>query len=280
MNAIKNVLIIQARVGSTRLPGKVLMKVLDKPIIQWMVERMLSSKYIHEIMIATTPNSSEIMRWFYDYVKNSNFIGKKLSMFVGPEDDVIRRMCLASAEAKADVIVDVTSDCPLCDPMQIDDILSIISPHHKRFYLCNIEPRLWPDGFDFQIYDPLLLFETEATMPEKSPAKKFREHSGWNILQRYKSNNNKEKIRFFNLFPQCNWHCAPKMRLTLDYQEDFESLSRIISHFVNTQRHLNQRAEEIINFVIDNPHILKNRHLEDQRIPVLDIHELARLKNQ
>lgn len=270
MKKRKIALIIQARMGSSRLPGKVMMKVLEKPILELMVERMALSKYIDEIVIATTQTSGKIMEWFYQY-RGPAQKNKKLSLFVGSENDVLRRTCGAAIQAQADVIVDVTSDCPLCDPKHIDAMLKNLP--EEQFYHCNIAPRLWPDGFDFQIYDAALLYKAEYTTFQSSP---HREHSGWNILQKIKHG---LQIHFSNLAPEKPYHQVPAMRLTLDYLEDFYTIRNVINHLI-TWRCIDKRAEDIIDLIITNPYMLQNREHENKPFGDFNMNDLLLAKKE
>ncbi|MGB9200159.1 cytidylyltransferase domain-containing protein, partial [Methanobacterium sp.] len=100
------VVIIQARIGSSRLPGKVLMDISGKPMLWHVIERVKKSKKIDYIIVATTSKSEDL-----PILKLSEDMGVKT--FTGSEDDVLDRYYHAAKEFKADIIVRVTSDCPL-----------------------------------------------------------------------------------------------------------------------------------------------------------------------
>lgn len=243
------VAIIQARMNSTRLPGKAMMSILGKPVLQWMIERVRMSQHIDKIVVATTPNSKEIIRFCME---------KKISSFVGDEQNVIKRVCQTAAAYEADIIIDLTSDCPFVSPVMIDNlIIRQARYNHLRSHYSNIDPRSWPDGFDCQVYSAFVLYETENLMAKTDP---YREHSGWNILQR------KEDLEQYYSMKPIEKYRLPNMRLTLDYREDFIVIKNIIEYFasVSEERFLNCSAEEIIDYVLDNPEILVNKHLENK----------------
>ena len=247
---MNKVAIIQARMGSTRLPGKAMLPILGKPVLGWMVERVKSCTFVDKVVVATTPKSPPIINYCCDH---------GIDFFVGDEDDVIKRVCMTAAQFRADVIVDLTSDCPLVDPFMIDNLLLLRrrNKYYSRSYYSNIEPRSWPDGFDCQVYPAFLLYETENQMTKFDPS---REHSGWNILQRRK----KDLDDLVSKPAYQEKYNLPKMRLTLDYSEDFEVIKHIIEHFnsMDGYWHYHVKATEIIDYVLANPQILVNKHLE------------------
>ena len=98
--------------GSTRLPGKVLMPVLDRPLLWWVVHRVRQSRYVDEIVIATTTNPRDDA--IATLCETENW-----SVFRGSEDDVLDRYYQAAQTHDADVIIRITSDCPLIDPVVI-----------------------------------------------------------------------------------------------------------------------------------------------------------------
>jgi len=242
---MKRVAIIQARMGSTRLPGKAMMPILGKPVLRWMIERVRTCYYVDEIVVATTANSLPIINYCCD---------NGIDFYVGDEWDVIRRVCKTAAAFKADIIIDLTSDCPLVDPFMIDNLLLMQKKcNRRRTYYSNIDPRSWPDGFDCQVYPAFLLYETENRMNSFS---KFREHSGWNIL--------KDKSTDCVSKPAVGKYNLPNMRLTLDYPEDFTVIKNIIRHFVALKSFEYIPAIKIIDYVLANPKILVNKHLENK----------------
>src|SRR5690625_3856334 len=103
--------------GSARLPGKVLKTVLNKPLLEYEIERIKRAKSIGEIVVATTKNEED------DAIRN---LCDKLSIptFRGEEEDVLLRYCEAAKEFKAEAIVRLTADCPLMDPFVLDKIIS------------------------------------------------------------------------------------------------------------------------------------------------------------
>jgi len=113
----KNVAIIQARMGSTRLPGKVLLQVVGKPLLWHVVNRVCRSKLVDEVVVATSTNRAD--QEIADFcLKN------KIKVFRGSENDVLDRYFAAALKYRADFIVRITADCPLVDPEFIDKLVA------------------------------------------------------------------------------------------------------------------------------------------------------------
>lgn len=236
--------IIQARMGSHRLPGKVMMEVEGKPILQWMVDRLSVSQEIDNVVVATTLGSVEIVRWC---------VTNDVPFFIGDEDDVLKRVWDTANHFRFDYIVDLTSDCPLVDPLQVDHLLSRFrGPYDMILYASNIRPRMWPDGFDIQVYPirELDLLNNLVTDQTK------RCHVGWNFIDLDMI----DGTNSVSLVPSNPLHCLPLMRLTLDYPEDFEVIKTILKHLGGEYC----SAEDIIDYILGNPEVLVNGHLESK----------------
>lgn len=244
----KVVAIIQARMNSTRLPGKALADIHGKPVLQWMIERVQMAKNVDQIVVATTKNSPDIINWCH--LNNQR-------LFIGDENNVLERVFTTALSFSADIIVDLTGDCPLVDPKHIDQLVHCVT-HRGKDYASNIRPRMWPDGFDTQAYTrQVLTFLHEKV---KDPA--YRTHTGWNI------NNTQIDTGVFstyNLAPKKSWHCRPEMRLTLDYAEDLQVISSVIKHFSIDLGKRYYSAEDIIDYVLQNEYILVNRECETKK---------------
>ena len=103
------VAIIEARMTSSRLPGKVLMKILERPILHYMIDRLKAVTLIDRIVLATTINSTDDI--LVEFAKDEG-----IDFFRGSEEDVMLRVIEAADFANADIIVEVTGDCPIIDP--------------------------------------------------------------------------------------------------------------------------------------------------------------------
>ena len=139
------VAIVQARVGSTRLPGKVLKKVMGRELLALQMERVLRANFPDKVVVATTilPEDNRIVavceRYGFDY-------------FRGHPTDLLDRHFKTGQEFSADVIIKIPSDCPLVDPEIIDKVIEYYIENSDSFdYVSNLHPPTFPDGNDVEI---------------------------------------------------------------------------------------------------------------------------------
>ena len=140
---MKIVAVVQARMGSSRFPGKVMKKINNEPLIGLLLERLKISKKITNIVVATSKNQDNIP--LIKYLKDN-----KYDFFQGSENDVLDRYAKAAKIFCADVILRITGDCPLIDPYMIDETIEIFLKE-KIDYLSNTNPPSFPDGLDIEI---------------------------------------------------------------------------------------------------------------------------------
>jgi glutamate-1-semialdehyde-2,1-aminomutase len=161
---MKIVAIIQARMGSTRLPRKVLMEICGKPLLWHVVNRVSYSKYISQIVIATStnPKDDEIEKFAKKY---------NINIFRGSENDCLDRYYKAAKKYKADVVVRITADCPLICPEIIDRVISEYIKG-KFDYVTNSIIYTYPDGVDVEVFS----FETLKKAWEEAKDPVEREH--------------------------------------------------------------------------------------------------------
>jgi len=205
------VAVIQTRMASSRLPGKVMMKVKQKPLIHILVNRLKKSKLLSHIVVATTTSFED--NDLVKYLKKN-----KILYFRGPEDDVLKRYYLAAQKFKANTIVRITSDCPLADPILIDDALEIFLKNKLNF-LSNNNPPTFPDGLDIEIFD----FNTLKEANSKATKPYDREHVV-PYISRIK------KFKKYNIEHTSN---LSKYRWTVDELVDFQLISKILNSFKN-----------------------------------------------
>jgi len=209
---MKTVAIIQARLGSTRLPGKILADICGQTMIEHVVSRVECAKRIDEVVIATTDQETDQL--FVDFCNE-----KQWNVFRGSENDVLSRYVGAARQFGADRIVRVTSDCPLIDPGLIDELISILSMVQGIDYACNFYPkRRYPRGLDCEAltFDALQRIDAEAQLPE------FREHV---TLYAYR------KSGSFSIGSTTCANDHSDLRWTVDTAEDLDLIRQIYSHF-------------------------------------------------
>ncbi len=206
---MKVVIIVQARMTSTRLPGKILKIVLDKALLEFQVERLRRVKLADEIVIATTTNNVD--QPIIDLCEKLHVL-----YFRGSEVDVLSRYYVAAKLHNADVIVRVTSDCPIIDPQVIDKVIKFCLDYHSEYdYVSNCLKRTYPRGMDTEVFSFKVLQETffEAT------AQPDREHVTPFIHM------NPQRFHLANVSYTEDQSCH---RWTVDTPEDFELIKRII----------------------------------------------------
>lgn len=148
---MKVVAVVQARLGSARLPEKVIADIHGKPMIVRVLERVARSQILsHQLIpvVAAVPYTDDAL---IRVVEDAGYL-----CCTGPEEDLIQRLYSAACFLDADAIIRITSDCPLVDPATIDNIAWPVLG--GRFdYLCNVLPRSFPDGLDVEVYSKDLL---------------------------------------------------------------------------------------------------------------------------
>jgi len=150
------VLIVQARMGSTRLPGKVLLPLAGAPMLERQLERLSRCELVDRIVVATTHREADD-----DIVSLVAGLGG-VQVYRGPEDDVLARYLGAAREHGADVVVRVTSDCPLIDAEVIDTAISLCLANQGRVaYVSNAVKRTYPRGLDVEVM-PMSVLEQAA----------------------------------------------------------------------------------------------------------------------
>ncbi|MBK8981186.1 MAG: glycosyltransferase family protein [Ignavibacteria bacterium] len=207
----KTVVVIQARTGSTRLPGKIFLPLGGKPMLVRMYERVAASKSAQEIVIATTTESQDD-----EVVKLCNENGIKY--FRGHPTDLLDRHYKAGVESGAEAIVKIPSDCPLICPDVIDKVLNFYFSYQNDFdYVSNLHPATHPDGNDVEIM-PMKIIEQAWNEAERDFE---REHTTPFIWER------PERFRIGNVEWETGLDFSMSHRLVVDYEEDYEFVKKI-----------------------------------------------------
>ena len=151
--------IVQARMGSTRLPDKVMRRIGGVPMIEILLRRLAAARRVDRIMVATSndPRNQPLI----DHVRQLGY-----GVFAGSEDDVLDRYYRAALSERPDVIVRITGDCPLVDPHLVDEIVDRLEASGNE-YQANILPPTYPDGLDVEVFtfDALERAAREAVSP-------------------------------------------------------------------------------------------------------------------
>jgi spore coat polysaccharide biosynthesis protein SpsF len=207
---MRTVAVIQARMGSTRLPGKILKEVAGRPLLDYMLERVRRAKSLDAVLIATTtsPQDDVLERFCRE---------RGVLCHRGSEDDVLDRYYGAARAADAGTVVRLTSDCPVMDPRVIDDVVGEFRQSGCD-YVANTAPppTTYPDGMDVEVFSFAALERAwkEAQKPSE------REH----VTFYFWKNPGLFKTRRRELPEDLS-----RFRLTLDYPQDLELLSRLLA---------------------------------------------------
>ena len=229
------VAIIQARMNSTRLPGKVLKKILGKPMLQLGLERVLQAKTIDKIVIATSTKKAD-----YSIIR----LARQLSVpsFRGSETDVLSRYYQAAQKYHAGVIVRLTSDCPLIDPSIIDQLVSTFNKG-KFDYVSNVHQRSFPRGMDVEVFS----FKALSMTWKKARSAYNREH----VTPYMYSHPRQFKIKSVIAPPQLK---HPHLRLTVDEPADLTLIRKIYQALYPQNPKFN--LQDVINFLIAHPKVV------------------------
>jgi len=164
MEQLRITAIIQARMGSTRLPNKVMKKAANKPLIQHLIERLSNSSLIEEIVLATTQRPIDDA--LAEFIQGLGY-----KVFRGSENDVLDRYYQAAKEIKTDVVVRITGDCPLIDYQVTDTVIQCFLENDYD-YVSNVDPPSYPDGLDTEVFT----FNALKKAWQEAPEKHEREH--------------------------------------------------------------------------------------------------------
>jgi len=232
----KNLCIIQARMGSTRLPGKILMEAGGKPLLEYETERVKKSKKIDKIVVATGNGAEN------DKVEDlCRRIG--IDCFRGSEEDVLDRYAKCAEEyPEYGNIIRITGDCPLIDPKIIDDVITMHEEENNDF-TSNVEIETFPDGMDLEIMKRKVLREAA----EKAALPSEREH----VTQYIRKNPGYKKGNFSAR------NDYSRFRFTVDNTEDLEVIKFIIENSAPDAGFL-----DYIRLLEENPEVMKkNTHI-------------------
>lgn len=234
---MKIVAIVQARMASTRLPGKVMKLLGGRPIIEIILSRLAKSRFIDEIVVATTNNHSDDKLVTFLKAKGATF-------FRGDENDVLRRYVDAAEYVGADIVVRITGDCPVVDAVLVDSIIEKFL-HDRVDYCSNVDPPTFPDGLDVEV------FRAESILLASRHAKDANEREHVTPF-----------LRKSNLFTRSNYALSDdlsSLRWTIDSPEDYLVMQDVFDAFKGDIFFSWERVLALKNF---KPLIFaKNKHL-------------------
>jgi spore coat polysaccharide biosynthesis protein SpsF len=252
---------VEARMSSSRLPGKVMMNLNKKPMIGFLIERLKKSQLINNIAVATSLSRKDDKLVKYLHKENINF-------YRGSENNVLSRIKNTCKKFNAEIVVQLTSDNPLVDVEMIDYMIKFFLKKRKNKInflsnsgLGNFKKRQIPFGFDVQIFRFKDLLRISN---KKELTSSHREHPS---LYFYKEGKNEFNIRNINL-PK-KWRSKIIYRLTVDEKEDYILISKIISHFIK-KKISNWGIVEIYKFLNKNKKLINiNKNIVQKNLNIL-----------
>jgi spore coat polysaccharide biosynthesis protein SpsF len=242
---MKVVIINQARMTSTRLPGKVLKEVLGKPLLEYQIERLRRVKLADQIVVATTTNDTD--QPIIDLCDRMS-----IPVYRGSENDVLARYHGAAIAHQADVVVRVTSDCPAIDPQVIDQVIQLyVSEYPKYDYISNCLERTYPRGLDTEVFSFKALDESFHQATEQLD----REHVT-PFIHRQTARYNLGQVSYFENHSDHRW--------TVDTPEDFELIRQMIEALYPLKPEFS--LQDCLELLAQHPEfILINKHIEQKQ---------------
>jgi spore coat polysaccharide biosynthesis protein SpsF len=229
--------IIQARSGSSRLPGKVTLPLCGSTLLERMVERVLMAEHVQEIVIATTLEEGD------DCIADI-CLRRGWNCYRGHSTDLLDRHYRAALPYSPDVVVKIPSDVPLIDPAVIDRVFSYYLAHsHEVDFVSNLHPNCYPDGMDVEMirFSVLEIAWREASLGFE------REHTTPFIWER------PERFRLANVTYETGEDLSMTHRFTIDYPEDYDFILAVYSCLYPQNPRFSLR--DILNLLKERPDI-------------------------
>lgn len=224
----KTAIIIQARLGSTRLPKKIIKKLLGKSLIYRIIERIQFCKEIDQIILAM-PNKFGEKKIKNDFKKNN------IKFFFGPEDNVLKRYYLAAKKFNISNIVRFPGDNAIPDPKEIDRIIKYFKKFKKPLFATNIQNvfnNKYPDGIGAEVFS----FQSLNDLMKKKVSKKNKEHIHLNFFD-YKKQIIKDKkwcdVRTIKCPKKISF---PNLKLDVNYMKDFKFIEKIYNSLYSKKK--------------------------------------------
>ncbi len=238
--------ILQARMGSTRLPGKVLRLVAGRPLLEWCLLRLSSSQQCRRVIVATsTSPQDDAIAAFCDH--------RQVPCFRGSEEDVLQRYYDAARCYHVDPVIRVTADCPLIDADILDDMLRAYFTRQVD-YLSNTLRRTFPRGYDLEIFS----FAALQSAQQQAQQPYEREHVTPFLYQHPQQ---------FKLAGYENAFDASPVRVTVDTAEDLQVVEEIYQYFLQIGRGHHFTLPELVALWSSRPQLAAlNQHIRQKQL--------------
>lgn len=237
--------IVQARMNSTRLPGKVLMEIgEDETVLELLIKRLKLCKFLDVIIIATTPAESNSQ--IIDLTNNLN-----VKSFIGSENNVLKRFYDGAKKFELDIVIRICSDNPFIDPKILDEIIAFFNNNNYDYVSTSSLKTNLPLGSLIEIF-PFKILEKVYQLAETVPDK---EHVTYFIQRHPKL----FSIYFYNLK---NFEKIEDLRMTIDQREDLEFCKEIYKRLKGIKKDSTFSLFDIIKIIKKEPDLMKiNKHV-------------------
>ena len=232
---MKTLCIVQARMGSSRLPGKVMMPISDTPMIELLLKRLKFSKNIDQLVVAVPDKDED--KILYDFLISRGYFCE-----TGSEDNVLDRFTKVSKKYQADVVVRITGDCPIIDPAIVDNVIELFNKKNID-YCSNICPPTFPDGLDVEVFSSSVLYDANKNTNKKFDMEHVTPYMRDSIIISKENYKNLKDLSF--------------MRWTVDALDDFILIDKIYKHF---SPRIDFSWEEVLNLSSVEPDIFKSNN--------------------
>lgn len=242
---MKIVSTIEARMGSTRLPGKTLAPIIGRPMLELLVERLKRVKQIDEIVVATTVKPEDDV---IEELANRLEVG----CFRGSSEDVLERVLKAAQKFQADLIVEMTGDCPLLDVEIVEQVVSLFLSGNYD-YVSNTLKRTYPRGLDTQVFPTWVL----AEVAEITQRPADRENVSLYIYE------HPEQYKLGNLVAPSEIYW-PDLRLTVDTKEDLALVCEIYERIYPEKPYFS--LQDVVKLLNTHPELISNAHIQQKPV--------------
>jgi spore coat polysaccharide biosynthesis protein SpsF len=233
----KVVTIIQARISSTRLPGKVLLPILGEPLLLKMIERVASAHLVGTVVVATS-TADEDKAIVHLCEQNG------IEFFRGSKLDLLDRHYQCALNHRADVVVKIPSDCPLIDPATIDEVLNTFLNSREEFdYVSNLHPATFPDGNDVEA----MAFSALENAWVNAHSKMELEHTTPYIWE------NPDRFKIGNVTWEMGLDYSMSHRWTIDYPEDYQFINAVYEELYPVNKYFT--INDILKLLMDKPEL-------------------------
>ncbi|WP_394234922.1 cytidylyltransferase domain-containing protein [Niallia oryzisoli] len=238
--------IIQARMGSTRLPGKIMKAVNGRTLLEYQLERVKYAKTIDQVIVATTIKETE-----QPILELCERLG--IDYYRGSEEDVLSRYYEAAKNYHVDAVVRLTSDCPIIDPEVIDKVVNCYLNNQSSVdYVSNTLERTYPRGLDTEVFS----FEALSKAYDEAVLSRDREH----VTAYFYTNSN-----LFKLLNVRNDQNFERYRWTVDTEEDFKLIQLILNELYKSNQVFS--LEDVIRLLNIYPEWNEiNAHIEQKKL--------------